>query len=82
MNFVTANEAMKATLDQATTLVEVRDESGRVIGFFAPVSLEHASRYVVAASSIDPSTSKQLNSDNKSRTTAEVIERLESMEKR
>lgn len=41
-----ADDAGIATLKQATELVEIRDEQGAVIGYFAPVSPERAHLYV------------------------------------
>jgi hypothetical protein len=76
MQFITADDAMKAKLSEAKTLVAVRDSSGTVIGFFAPVSLEHAARYAEAAAAIAPLAHKRSPKEGPSRTTAEVLEHL------
>jgi len=82
MQFITADDAMKAKLSEAKTLVAVRDGTGTVIGFFAPVSLEHAARYAEAAASIDPMAHKRSSKEGPSRTTAEVLEYLKGLEQR
>ena len=50
---LTANEAMLAILGQAKELAEIRDATGKVIGFFAPVALDRAQCYANAAAHID-----------------------------
>jgi hypothetical protein len=76
-----ADDAMLATLRQATGLAEVRDASGTIIGFFAPVSLERAHLYAQAAAQTDPAEVKRRKeSGGKTHTTQEVLDRLRSLE--
>jgi len=82
MNSITADHAMSAILKQTTVLSEIRDPSGTVIGFFAPVAIEHAQRYAEAAAHFDPSEIKRRKESNEPlRTTAEVLEHLKPLEK-
>jgi hypothetical protein len=53
MTTLTADDAMVAILSRAEGLAEVRDASGRVIGFYAPVAVKHADRYARAAATVD-----------------------------
>lgn len=82
MQFIVADDAMKLRLNEETTLAEVRDDSGMVIGFFAPVALEHAHRYAEAAASIDPMAAKRASKEGSGKTTAEVLGYLHSLESR
>ena len=82
MQSVTADAPMKAALGQVKELAVVRDADGTVLGFFAPVALEHAARYAEAAASIDPTLHKRQAKDGPTRTTAEVLEHLKSLESR
>jgi hypothetical protein len=50
MQSVTVDEAAANALGQLTGMVEVRDENGTVLGYYAPVPPEHAARYAGAAS--------------------------------
>ena len=42
MTTITANEAMLACLSQAEELAEIRDATGKVVGFYAPVAYKNA----------------------------------------
>lgn len=77
---VHADNAMKAELRKATSLAQVCDTDGTVIGFFAPVSLENAARYAEAAARIDPMLHKRQPKDGPTKTTAEVLEHLKTLE--
>ena len=79
---VHADEAMKAALRKATSLAQVCDSDGAVIGFFAPVALERAHLYAEAAASIDPMAHKRRPQDGPNKTTAEVLEYLKTLEPR
>jgi hypothetical protein len=79
MQSVTADAPMKAALGQVKELAVVRDEDGTVLGFFAPVALEHAARYAEAAANIDPTLHKRRTENGPNRTTAEVLEYLKSL---
>jgi hypothetical protein len=81
MNTLIADDAVLAVLRQAKGLSEIRDASGTVVGFFAPVSLERAHLYAQAAAQIDPTEIKRRKeAGGKTHTTAEVLEHLKSLE--
>jgi len=79
---VHADAAMKAALQKATGLAQVCDADGTVIGFFAPVSLERAHLYAEAAASIDPTAHRRQPQNGPTKTTAEVLEHLKTLERR
>jgi hypothetical protein len=79
---LTVDDGMLAVLSQAKELAEIRDASGKVIGFFAPVALERAPLYARAAASVDPTeVQRRKQAGHKTHTTQEVMERLDSLEK-
>jgi hypothetical protein len=82
MQTVTATDTLSAALKQVKELAEIRDSQGAVLGFFAPISIEHAALYAHAAANIDPTRHKQQSTDGPNRTTAEVLEYLKSLESR
>jgi hypothetical protein len=82
MQSVVTNETLPDALMKAKTLVEVRDTNGMVIGFFAPVALEHASRYAEAAAAMDPMAARRAAKEGPGKTTAEVLEYLQTLESR
>jgi hypothetical protein len=74
MNALMLDEAAVATLRQAAGLVEIRDASGTVVGFFAPVSLDCAARYAQAAAAIDPlEVQRRKEAGGKTYTTQEAL---------
>jgi hypothetical protein len=79
---LTANEATLAVLSQAVNdLAEIRDTDGKVIGYFAPVALDDARLYADVAAHYDAAEMKRRKEDGSpGRTTAEVLERLQSLE--
>jgi hypothetical protein len=80
MTRLTADDAMLALLRQAKELAEVCDASGRVVGFFAPVALEHAATYAEAAARIDPAEIQRRKTEpGRNYTTREVFEHLLSL---
>jgi len=79
---VKADAAMKAALQKATSLAQVCDSDGTIIGFFAPVSLDRAPLYAEAAAHIDPMAHKRQPQDGPLKTTAEVLEHLKTLESR
>ena len=82
MTSVTANEAVLAVLGSVKELTEIRDPSGKVIGFFAPIAVEHAQHYANAAARIDPAAIQRAKEEKgPGRTTAEVLQHLKSLEK-
>jgi hypothetical protein len=79
---LTANDSMVALLNQAKGLTEICDPKGKVIGFFAPISLEHAQDYVVGAAHFDRAEIQRRKEQNlPGRTTKEVFEHLLSLTK-
>jgi hypothetical protein len=81
MTKITVDSTTLAVLAQATSLAEVRDSSGTLIGFFAPASLEHADLYAQAAARINPQEiRRRAEAGGKTYTTGEVLEHLRSLE--
>lgn len=82
MIHLTADEAMVTVLRQANELAEIRDASGTVIGFFAPVAMERARLYAQAAAAVDPTEiQRRRQASYKTHTTQEVLAHLDSLEK-
>jgi len=78
---LTADDNMLAVLRQAQGLAEIRDASGTVVGFFAPVSVERAHLYAQAAAQIDPTEVKRRKeAGGETHTTQQVLEHLRSLE--
>jgi hypothetical protein len=76
-----ADEAMLAVLRHANEVAEIRDSAGAIIGFFAPVSLEHAHLYAKAAAQINPQEiQRRKDKQGKYYTTQEVLDHLKSLE--
>ena len=81
MTKITVDNKALEVLTQATSLAEVRDSSGTLIGFFAPASLEHAHLYAQAAARLNPQEIRQrAEANSKTFTTREVLEHLRSLE--
>jgi hypothetical protein len=79
---LTADEKMLAILREAKGLAEIRDSSGEIIGFFAPVSVERAHLYAQAATQISPAEVKRRKEEGgPTHTTQEVLRHLDSLEK-
>ncbi len=77
---LTADDSMLAVLRQAQGLAEIRDTSGTIVGFFAPVSVERAHLYAQAAAQIDPTEVKRRGeSERDGHTTGQVFEHLKSL---
>jgi hypothetical protein len=77
---LTADQAMASLLRQAKDLAEIRDDGGKVIGFFAPISVEKAHLYAGAAARIDPVEIERRKAEKgQDRTTKEVFEHLKSL---
>ncbi len=82
MTSLTADDHLLALLKPVKELAEIRDSSGNVIGFFAPVAVEHAAHYVNAASKINPADIQRAKQEpGPGRTTADVLNHLKSLEK-
>ena len=54
MTQLIANEAFATLLREATSVVEIRDDSGQVIGYYVPVSLPDARENAEWAAQINP----------------------------
>lgn len=81
MDSVTVEEALAGSLTKGGKLVEIKDTTGKVIGFFAPVTMEYADKYAQAAGQLYPV--KDLPKPNgRTYTTAEVHEHLRSLEQK
>jgi hypothetical protein len=77
---LTADDALLALLRQANGLAEIRDASGTIVGFFAPVSLERAHLYAQKAAQIDPTEiQRRKAAGGPTHTTTEVLEHLRSL---
>jgi hypothetical protein len=78
---LTADEKMSAVLNQANELAEIRDGSGKLIGFFAPLSLPHPATYANATAHIDPrGIQRRKDTEQEGRPTQDVLARLKSLE--
>ena len=76
-----ADDKMQATLSQVKELAEIRDSSGKVIGFFAPLALPDAQFYANAAAHIDPAEIKRRKeAGGKTCTTEELLHHLKALE--
>jgi hypothetical protein len=80
MKALTLNQAVLRLFQSATSLVEVRDAQGTIIGFFAPASIEHASEYARAAAQFYPRRQLSSQSSGRTYTTQEVLDYLDSLE--
>jgi hypothetical protein len=80
MTSVIADEKMSSVLSQLTTLSEVRDTHGKIIGFFAPAPLENSELRIEVAAHVTP---EEIQRRKAARlpgfTTREVFERLKSL---
>ena len=54
MQSVTVADSVADELSKAEALVEVRDASGKMLGFFAAVKMDQAAHYAEAAAGVDP----------------------------
>jgi hypothetical protein len=81
MTTIPLDDKTIAALVDSKKLVAVRDATGRVIGFFAPVCIEHAPQYASGAAQLYPHKDAHKADDNGKRyTTAEVLAHLKSLE--
>ncbi len=81
MTHLTADSAMLAVLSQAKELAEIRDASGKIIGYFAPVSAKDPQRQAQAAARLDRADLERrwATERGQGRTTREVFEHLLSL---
>ena len=54
MKMVTVDGRVAEELGKADALIEVRDASGKMLGFFAAVKMDQAALYAEAAAGVDP----------------------------
>jgi hypothetical protein len=79
---VAVENSVKNILSQLTELAELRDATGQIIGYFAPISLRQAAAYAAGAAHFDPAEIKRLKEQaDPGRTTQEVLQRLEALER-
>ena len=77
---VHADQTMVEKLRIATSLAEILDTEGKVMGFFAPANLNHAPQYAQAAARIDRAElARRKASEAPCFTTREVFEHLKSL---
>lgn len=80
MNTLTANETMLATLSQIDDQAEIRDDAGRLIGYFIPVRWEEEAWYESVKPALDPAELERRSREpGPRRTTRELLEHLLSM---
>ncbi len=79
---VRANESMRAAFGLIKERAEILNEDGTLLGYFEPVESEEDAAYRKAALLFDPEEVRKAKSaEGPWRTTAEVLERLHSLEK-
>lgn len=80
MTRLIANDALLAFLNQTEDLAEIRDASGKVIGYYAPAAAGHAARRAGLAAQIDPEEIRRRKAEPGQRlSTVEVFEHLLSI---
>ena len=80
MNSVTANTEFEKSLNEAGPLVEVKNETGKIIGYFAPLSTDRAASYAAAAAAARLYGKYSGPTPERTYTTAEVMAHLKSLE--
>jgi hypothetical protein len=79
MNTFTADSSLQDSLAKLPGLTEVRDSGGKVLGYFSPASHGLPEAYAQAAAHFDSDEMKRRKASNdKGRTTDEVLKRLAS----
>ena len=81
MTTIPLDDMTVAALTKEKELVAMTDATGKVIGFFAPVKQEYADQYAEMAARAHSIWGPD-GPPRRSMTTAEVIELLESLEKK
>ena len=75
-----ADSTWKDKLNGLNETTEIRDEAGRVLGFFTPLEQEERLMYRLAAAHFDPEEMQRINaSSERTYTTAEVLSHLDSL---
>ncbi len=81
MNTITADNSLQQSLASLNSLTEIRDEDGRIIGYFSPAADRTSAAYAQAAAHFDPEEMKRRkHSNERGLTTAEVLDHLKSLE--
>jgi hypothetical protein len=80
MTTIPLDDKTVAALSKEKELVAMTDAAGVVIGFFAPIGIEHAPQYAAAGAHFYPDKDKPRNGPWY--TTEEVISHLKSLEKK
>lgn len=79
---LTVDGAVETMLSKLNQVTQIRDVSGKVIGYFAPADQSEALLYLQAAAHFDHLEMKQRRaSRQQGYTTPEVLEHLDSLEK-
>jgi hypothetical protein len=82
MHTLTADKFLQQSLSSLSGLTEVRDAQGIVLGYFSPASQKSPEAYAQAAAHFDPEEMKRrMLSQEKGRTTNEVLSRIAALEK-
>jgi hypothetical protein len=82
MNTFTADTTLQQSLSSLPGLTEVRDAQGTILGYFSPASQKSSEAYAQAAAHFDPEEMKRRKlSNEKGRTTSEVLNRITTLEK-
>jgi hypothetical protein len=82
MTAITVRKEMLTTFKQARELTPVREPSGRIIGYYAPRSLERAKNHAKLATRFDPAEiEKRAKSKKRGYTTKEVFQHLQTLTK-
>ncbi|HUG89189.1 MAG TPA: hypothetical protein VML55_00040 [Planctomycetaceae bacterium] len=77
---ITADSSIQAELERLEETVEIRDRSGRLIGYFTPAAVREADLYRRARQHFDPEELKRRkNEPHESYTTSEVLEYVRSL---
>ena len=82
MNTFTVDPSLQESLSKLPGLTEVRDSGGNVLGYFSPACHQTPEAYAQAAAHFDPEETKRRKlSNEKGRTTSEVLTRIAALEK-
>ena len=81
MNVLTADQAVESLLSKLNEPTEIRDATGKVIGYFTPAPGREKQLYQEAATQFDPDEMKRRKkSVEKGYTTQEVLDHLKTLE--
>jgi len=79
MENVTVGPELATDLARTDGIVEVRDPDGMVVGYFAPLRVEHAIHYADAAAASMAHCVKVMNDPRPKVTTAELLTHLNTL---